>query len=122
MNRRHALAISLLLGLAIVAGAFAATRGGQHPGAQTTVTSISGNALAAAKARLDRDEATLDKLIAHGRAGRNADSGAAAVPVTTTVPAEAQQWEVDDHGEDQHGENDSSGRVPDDDGSHEDDD
>ena len=67
MNRKHAFAISLLLGLAIVAGAFAATRGGGEADAQATVTPIAGNALAAENARLDRYEATLDRLLAQAR-------------------------------------------------------
>jgi hypothetical protein len=120
MNKKHALAISFLLGLAVVAGAFAATRGGRDAGAQTTVTPSSGNVLAGANARLDRYEATLDKLIAQGRPGRNGDSGAAAVPVAATNPAQTQSY--DDHGEDQHGDDDGSGHGQDDDGGHEADD
>jgi hypothetical protein len=128
MNRKHAFAISLLLGLAVVAGGFAATRGGQDAGAQTTVNPPSGNVLAAANARLDRYEMTLDKLIAQGGRGRHADREAAAVPVAGTGPAQTQSWEDDAHGEDHpedssgHGPDDNSGHGPDDNGGHGDDD
>ena len=108
MNRKHALAISLLLGLAIVAGAFAATRGGGKTDAQATVTPIAGNALATENARLDRYEATLDRMLAqaHHRAARVSTARPSVAVVA--APAPAQSWSEDDHfGDDDHGDDDS---------------
>jgi hypothetical protein len=109
MNRKHAFAISLLLGLAIVAGAFAATRGGGSgdAAARATVTPIADNALAAENARLDRYEATLDRLLVKARHQR-AHASAAAPAVVVATPAPAQSWSDDDHfGESEHGDDDS---------------
>ena len=131
MNRKHAFPIALLLGAAIAAGAFAATRGGGDAGAQAAVTPLMGEAtLAAENARLDRYEATLDRLIARARRGNTATgatfTGAAAA---SAEAASTPSWDGDDHGDDDdgddergHDDGDDSGHGSDDHGGHEDDD
>jgi hypothetical protein len=108
MNKKHAFAISLLLGLAIVAGAFAATRGGGKTDAQATVTPMAGNALATENARLDRYEATLDRMLAQARHRAARASTARPSVAVVAAPAPAQSWSEDDHfGDDDHGDDDS---------------
>jgi hypothetical protein len=115
MNRKHALAIPALLGLAIAAGAFAATRDGAASGETTPASSIS---LAEENARLDRYEATLDRLLDRARRGAGANGSGLA---SATAPTGTQAWDDDLDDDSGHGsdddeqEDDDSGRGSDDD-------
>jgi hypothetical protein len=103
MNRKHALAVSVLLGLAVAAGAVAATRGGTaqpSPGAPM----LSDTAIAQQNARLDRYEASLDRLI--GAASKTPRASAA--PVAQLIQATPAQTSSSGSGDDRY-EDDHSG-------------
>jgi hypothetical protein len=127
MKKTHALAISLLLGLAVAAGALAATRGGDAPGSSQALSPAS-DAIAVENARLDRYEAALDRLIVRAKNGAIATGGTApSTAPTSTVSSQSQSWDDDEDGDDnsEHGDDngdDDSGHGSDDDGGHEDDD
>lgn len=96
MNRGHAIGVSLLLALAIAAGAFAATRGGDPATAQlrtTLATSAAQDAAAADAERLDRYERSLDRLIERAR---SATAGADGSPGPLLAAADRGGERIDD--------------------------
>ena len=111
MKKRHALTLSLLLGLSVVAGAFAAVRAtesGGEPSATLSAAVPSG-----AQASLDDLEARFDAAIAQ--------AGPASSGATATVAAQSNPQRSDDdrsRGETRGGDDDRY----DDDGDHDDDD
>jgi hypothetical protein len=104
MRRRHALVLSLALGLAVAAGTFAATRTATL-GARASDAQLSERA-----ARLDRFEASLRRAAAD-RPPALPPAGAAAAPsaagqprVVYARPAPVPVLAEDGHGDDDHGE------------------
>ena len=92
MNRKHALAISLLLALAVVAGAFAATRGETDAVAGSTPLQPEA---AVGMTDLDRYERSLDTLIARAK---RADRDRVASGSSGSVTAVTTAGTIDDHG------------------------
>jgi hypothetical protein len=98
VNRKHALGISSLLGVAVAAGALAATRGGAADNAGTA--GVTDRAIARQNARLNQYEASLDELIASAT-GEAGGAPAPAVPraVAGSGGGDEESWSEDENGE-----------------------
>jgi hypothetical protein len=112
MKKRHALGLSLLIGLAAAAAALAAVKSVQVSDSQAS-PSVSQASIAVQQSALDRYEARLDAALAEARAQRAgiAETSAAGSPPSAVQSVQpGQRAEADDvyeHESDDHG----GGRV-----------